>query len=210
MNPFHTLAINKKQVKLDLDDFRDLLNDPARPNLKERDDILPFFKKHPQLSAFIGRYNIDIVDYKEISYCHEFDIFGDHVADLAIGDATTNAYCFVEFENAEETSIFKRTPKLTPEWSTRYEHGFSQLVDWILWLEANRGGPGFKARFNSDSIRYNMLLVIGRDKYLTDQGLRERMSWRDEHIFIWGKKVNCITFDKLYEDLSLRLKLFTK
>ena len=209
MNPFSTLSLNKKQVRAELAEFRDLLNDPARPNLKERDDILPFFKARSQLSAFIGRYNIDIINYKNISYCHEFDIFGDHIADLAIGDGNANAYCFVEFENAEETSVFKKTPKLTPEWSSRYEHGFSQLVDWILWLEANRGTPGFQVRFNANVIRYNVLLVIGRDKYLGNQGLKDRMSWRDEHISIWGKNVNCITFDKLYEDLVIRLKLFT-
>ena len=58
---------------------------------------------------------------------------------MVVGDASSHAYCFIEFEDATETSIFKKTPKLTPEWSPRFEHGFSQLVDWILWLENNKG-----------------------------------------------------------------------
>ena len=84
-----------------------MLNDPSRPNLEEKKDILRFFKCHPHLSAFIGRFSVNTVDYKNIRVCHEFNLFGDHVADLAVGNATANEYCFIEFENATMTSIFK-------------------------------------------------------------------------------------------------------
>ena len=40
-------------------------------------------------------------------------------------------------------SVFKKTPKLTPEWPTPFEHGFSQLVDWILWIENHKGNAAF-------------------------------------------------------------------
>ena len=76
----------------------------------------------------------------------------------------------------------------------------------ILWIENNKGSPGFKNRFNASSIQYLMLLVIGRDKYLTNQGLKDRFTWRNESVFVAGKQVHCLTFDKLYEDLKLRLE----
>ena len=54
-----------------------MMNDPKKPDLEEARDILPFFKTHPHLCAFMGTYNPNIVDYKNISLCCEFDIFGD-------------------------------------------------------------------------------------------------------------------------------------
>jgi Shedu protein SduA, C-terminal len=202
------LSLNKKQVKDDLRAFKALLNDPKKQNLEERRDILPFFKAHPHLCAFMGMYNPNITDYKKINLACEFDIFGDHVADLVIGDVSNHAYCFIEFEDATETSVFKKTPKLTPEWSTRFEHGFSQMVDWILWLENNKGNTAFQTRFNARSIRYNMLLVIGRDKHIASHGLKERLDWRTEQVVVASKKFNCITFDGLYNDLLERSKGF--
>jgi Domain of unknown function (DUF4263) len=135
MSTFSPVPINKKQIRADLKDFRALLDDPGRPDLSESKDILPFFKGHPQLCAFMGTYNPSIVDFKNIVTASEFDIFGDHVADLAVGDTTRHQYCFIEFEDARASSIFRKVSKATPEWAPRFEHGFSQLLDWILWIE---------------------------------------------------------------------------
>ncbi len=201
------LSLKKKQLTDDLEAFKALLDDPSKPNLGEAQDILPFFKNRPHICAFMGTYNPNIVDYKKISLACEFDIFGDHVADLAVGDTTNQEYCFVEFEDANERSIFHKATKQTPEWSPRFEHGFSQLVDWILWLENSKGTTAFVNRFNAPAIRYSMLLVIGRERHITSQGLKDRMNWRTDQVVVASKKVNCITFDKLYEDLALRAKI---
>jgi hypothetical protein len=34
------------------------------------------------------------------------------------------------------------------------------------------------------------------------------LEWRNDQVVIASKKVNCITFDKLYADLSARLDYF--
>ncbi len=198
------IALNIEQVKEDLKAFKALLNDPQTPNLDEAKHILPFFRDHPQLCAAMSIYNPNIGSFKNLSLACEFDIFGDHRADLVVGDTARHAYTFIEFEDAGESSIFKKTPKQTPEWSRRFEHGFSQLVDWILWLENNKGNTAYRTRFNTHSIRYNILLVIGRDRYLDSQGLRERMDWRTEQVVVASKQFNCITFDGLYNDLCDR------
>jgi hypothetical protein len=148
------MDLSKKQVEADLKDFKQLLNDPNTPDLDEKKHILPFFRARPHLCGFMGTYNPNIVNYRRISTADEFDIFGDHIADLAVGDTANHEYCFIEFENAKAT-----------------------------------------------------LLVIGRDKYLTNQGLRDRMNWRTDHVVIASKKFHCITFDKLYEDLALRVDI---
>jgi hypothetical protein len=53
-----------------------------------------------------------------------------------------------------------------------------------------------------------MLMVIGRDRDLTEPALRERFEWRSDSVVVASKKVHCITYDKLYNDLSTRLKIF--
>jgi hypothetical protein len=72
--------------------------------LKENEDILPFFKDRPNLSACIGWYSPDNL-CNQIK--HEFTLFGDFRADLVVGDSRNNTYCFIEFEDATKDSIFK-------------------------------------------------------------------------------------------------------
>ena len=86
--------------------------------------------------------------------------------------------------------------------------GFSQLIDWILWIENNKGNTAYIGRFHAASIQYNLLLVIGRDRDLTDPGLRERFDWRSDSVVVPSKKIHCLTYDKLHDDLSTRLRIF--
>jgi hypothetical protein len=72
--------------------------------LKEREEILPFFKARPQLSAFLGSYDSTLFRYDLLAY--EFELFGDFVCDLAVGDSVRKAYGFIEFEDAVPNSIF--------------------------------------------------------------------------------------------------------
>ena len=204
MKLFDTFTLSKRRARKELREFKDLLDDPARTSLSEEEDILPFFRSHRHLAALIGAYNPNICRFDRIA--DEFDIFGDHVADLAVGDSKEHQYCFVEFEDAAPTSIFKKTAaKATPEWSRRFEHGFSQIIDWILWLENQKNTVAYTGRFGVPSIQYVALLVIGREEFLSEPALRERLRWRDDQVFVAGKKVNCITFDRLYGHIKQRL-----
>ncbi len=209
MAQLKTLALKKQQAKAELKAFKALLEGKGQGDLGEASDILPFLDANEHLCALMGTYNPNIVQYKSMSVAREFSIFGDHNADLVIGDTRNNEFCFIEFEDAKRTSIFSTSgTKATPDWSTRYEHGFSQLIDWILWIENNKGNAAYAGRFQSTSIRYNMLLVIGRDRDLAAPSLRERFDWRSDSVVVASKKVHCITYDKLYNDLSTRLKIF--
>ena len=209
MAQLKTLALKKQQAKTELKAFKALLDGKGLGDLGEASDILPFFDANEHLCALMGMYNPNIVDYKNISIAREFSVFGDHKADHVIGDTRNKQFCFIEFEDAKSTSIFNTAgQKATPDWSTRYDHGFSQLIDWILWIENNKGTAAYSGRFHSTYIQFNMLLVIGRDRDLVDPSLRERFDWRSDSVVVASKKVHCITFDKLYEDLSTRLKIF--
>jgi len=209
MAQLKTLALHKREAKQQLKAFKSLLDGKGRGDLSERADLLPFFDANEHLCALMGTYNPNIVDYKNISLAREFSLFGDHKADLVIGDTKHKQFCFIEFEDARSTSIFHRSgSRSTPDWATRYNHGFSQLIDWILWIENNEGMPAYTGRFKSSVIHYNMLLVIGRDRDLADPDLRQRFDWRSDSVVVASKKIHCITFDKLYTDLQIRLQIF--
>jgi hypothetical protein len=67
MKNFRSVTLNKARAKRELREFKALLDDPARPELKERDDILPFFEDHEQLIALMGTYNPRIENYDRIA-----------------------------------------------------------------------------------------------------------------------------------------------
>jgi hypothetical protein len=205
MTPFEHIAFSRNVAGQELVQFKRLLDAHSPSALREREHILPFFRNHRQLAALIGFRNPDIVTPDRIAF--EFDIFGDYKADLVVGDSQNHQYCFVEFEDATATSIFKKTARATPDWSHRFEHGFSQIIDWILWLDNQRGTAAYTSRFGVSPIQFVALLVIGRDRFLGEALLRERMAWRSEQVIVASRKVNCVTYDRLHQQLSARLKV---
>jgi hypothetical protein len=179
----------------------------GKATLSERDDILPFFKANRRLAAMVGSYNPKINRFDRIAA--EFDLFGDYACDLAVGDSSSHNFCFVEFEDASPNSVFtKKKGKATPEWSPRFDHGFSQILDWFGILEDQERSAQFKTKFEADVIQYIGLLVIGRRHYL-DNTQYDRLLWRSEHVKVRGRHVHCITFDELYQTLALKVAIFS-
>jgi hypothetical protein len=114
----------------------------------------------------------------------------------------------VEFEDASPNSVFtKKRGKSTPEWSPRFEHGFSQILDWFRILEDQQRTAQFKSRLGAESIQYLGLLVIGRRQFL-DEAQYQRMRWRSEQVQVGARQVHCITFDELFQTRSLKLDIF--
>lgn len=204
MKTLDSFSINLGKCKDELVEFKKLLD--GKPGLSERDDILPFFKSNRHLAALIGSYNPRVNRFDRIAT--EFDLFGDFSCDLVVGDSESHNFCFVEFEDAKPNSVFhKKAGKATPEWSPRFDHGFSQILDWFAILEDQKRTAQFKAKFGSDLIQYVGLLVIGRRQYL-DNALYDRLRWRSEQVQVGARQVNCITFDDLYQTLALKVAIF--
>jgi hypothetical protein len=204
MKSLDKFSLNLAKCRRELADFQQLLD--RQGGLSERDEILPFFKTHRHLAALIGAYNPQIHRFDRIA--SEFDLFGDYTCDLVIGDSTSHNFCFVEFEDATPNSVFtKKRGKSTPEWSPRFEHGFSQILDWFRILEDQQRTAQFKARLGAETIQYLGLLVIGRRHFL-DEAQYQRMRWRSEQVQVGARQVHCITFDELFQTLSLKLAIF--
>jgi hypothetical protein len=204
MKSLDKFSLSLAKCKKELLAFKTLLD--GKPTLNEHDDIRPFFKANRHLAAMVGSYNPRINGFDRIA--DEFDLFGDYSCDLVVGDSTSHNFCFVEFEDASPNSIFtKKRGKATPEWSPRFDHGFSQILDWFAILEDQKRTAQFKSKFGADVIQYVGLLVIGRRHFLNNTQY-DRLRWRSEHVQVGARQVNCITFDELYQTLALKVAIF--
>jgi len=202
MKTFDTIAFDFVRSEKAVLDFESLLR--KNPSLKEKKDILPFFHRRPQLCALYGVLSPVIGAVDRVA--REYDLFGDFACDLALGDWDRKAYCFIEFEDAEPQSIFQKAgQKATREWGRRFEHGYSQVIDWFHKLTKMAEHPDFEGRFGKRTIAFDGALVIGRDKDLVATEVA-RLEWRQDHVIVHSKRVACVTFDELLRLMQRRLK----
>jgi Domain of unknown function (DUF4263) len=194
------ITLSLAECEQDIDAFKSLLDTQAE--LSEGKDILPFFRSHPHLAAMIGSISLHV--HKIDRACHEFDLFGNFRCDWAVGDYASRSYTLIEFEDARRNSVFAAGEKYHEEWGRRFEHGFSQLVDWFWAIDAYRGNPDFCRRFGDGPAQFFGILIVGRRAFLTP-AQEDRMKWRLDRVTINTSKITCITFDELYDLLRKRL-----
>lgn len=197
MKSLKSIAFDSVSFSKELESFSELLR--TKDELSEREDLLPFFKNSPNLTAMLGDLHPGITKVDLIAY--EYDLFGDFACDFAVGDSRRNAYCFVEFEDAKKNSIFVSSSRATSDWAARFEHGFSQIVDWIYKLSDTEKSDAFEDRFGSRSIDAMYILAVGRSAFLSEPEHR-RIIWRERHVVVHSQKIRCMTYDQLYEELS--------
>ncbi|MGA6826672.1 Shedu immune nuclease family protein [Nitrospira sp. NS4] len=174
--------------------------------LSERRDILPFFKDRQNLSLLICSYfpRIKTPDL----FAHEYQIDGDFVADLVVGDSSVQHYLLIEFENGAPDSIFKkRASKATPDWASRFEGAHSQLIDWLWKLEDKRSTGDFLNTFGSRQASFQGLIIVGKDMQLLPQE-KARLKWRMNRTMIDSNAIACVSFNELSDDLDHWLKAF--
>jgi hypothetical protein len=159
------------------------------------------------MAALFGMFHPRIAWADRI--CSEFDVYGDFRCDLAVGEWGRAAYCFIEFEDARKDSIFeKRRTRATREWGKRFDHGYSQIIDWCHKLDGLTPGADLLARFGHYEITFEAILVIGREAHL-DPGEKQRLGWRRDKVTVNTKKVICLTFDDLLGQFETRLATLT-
>jgi hypothetical protein len=198
---FDPIAFDRNACTAELRELKALLD--SKPELKERQHILPFFKTHRQVSALIGMYNL--WNHRRDVIAHELELFGDFLCDLAVGDSQSHAYCLVEFEDATSKSVFVAEGRHYPAWSPRYDHGFGQLIDWMWRISDQRQTQTFRNLFGDSDANIVPMLVIGRSGFLNEHSTR-RLRWRTSNVQLLGAPTVCLTYDELFEGLTFKLK----
>jgi hypothetical protein len=206
MKTFDKIIPNRIQCQQELKEFGSLLS--SKDELGELGDLLPFFRKRKQLTALIGScFHPGITTADLIA--HEFDL-DDYYCDLVVGESRKCAYLFIEFEDAKRDSIFlpKTDQRFMPEWSKRFEHGFSQIVDWAHKLyDIEKSVDTFETRFGCRIIDAMNILVIGRSSFLSAPE-RVRLNWRWKHVIVNSQQARCITYDQLFEEMEYAITTY--
>ncbi|EJG0025918.1 DUF4263 domain-containing protein [Vibrio alginolyticus] len=191
--------LESQQCRKELDEFNELLN--SKPELSET-ELLQFFKDRDQLVLLMGR--VVGVDAPSM-FNEELPILGKYRADFVVADKNQKTFSFIEFEDAKLNSIFnQRVNKKTSTypWASRFEHGYSQVIDWYLHLAVNDKTPNMLSEFGHYSIKYNGALIIGRRDGLKLGDCQERFDARVERLLVDSKHIACYTFDDLYEAMD--------
>lgn len=203
MKDFLEITFDAVECRKELENYRLLLE--SKEALSERADLQPFFRRSRHLTAYIGAALGKIGVAKQVAY--EFELFGDFAADIVIGNREKQ-FCFIELEDGEPNSVLlKIGAKATKEWGRRFEHGFSQLVDWFYQLDDFRKTDRFQKNFGYGHIDFVGLLLIGRDQQM-DESDRKRLRWRTNRVVIDSHPMVCMTFDELYRELKEKLELY--
>jgi Domain of unknown function (DUF4263) len=201
MKHFESIQFDANRCREELYAFRSLLE--SNHELKEK-RILRFLREHVQFAAFIGSINMEVRSIDRFAL--EFPLFGDFTCDLVVGGSTSLAYCFIEFEDGGPKSVFVQKNRDAPEWAPRFDHGYSQIIDWFWKLADMSRTDEFEHRFGGRSIDYTALLIIGRNTFSAREA--SRLKWRQQNVVVNSKHINCYTLEDLYEALHRRIQPF--
>lgn len=173
--------------------------------LGETADILPFLRTAPHLAAWLGQANANLGDADLLAM--EKPLLGSFRCDIAVGDSATGQFTLVELEDARPNSVFELVRgRDYPRWSRRFEHGFSQLVDWAWRIDHERQSRAtLAAAFGTTDPKFHYVLVIGRDRWIGDAD-RARLNWRRLHNGISGQRTTVWTYDDLLTFVRVRLR----
>jgi hypothetical protein len=206
MKDLQPLEFEPNRCPVQLSSLRDLL--AAKSELSEADDIQPLFKACHQLVFLLGLGILGINKVNQFAF--EFDVFGNYTADLVIGNSETRTYCAIEFEDARENSVLHKTAgRAQKEWGRRLEHGFGQLIDWFHAFDDHKNSADFAKHFGFGHVKFLGLLLIGRSAHLTDYD-RGRFRWRSDRVTINAHKIDCWTYDELYEAVNRHWQVYSQ
>jgi hypothetical protein len=204
MKEFREIVTDTAAVVRQLAELDALLK--SKVSLSERQDIQPFFKARDQISAFLGTYESEVGPATHLAY--ELPFLGDFAADVVVGNRANRQYVVVELEDGTPESVFTKVKgKKTKEWSKRFDHGYSQLIDWFCCLDDYRPTAKFIDEFGSGYVTFSGLLVIGRTTGMSDQE-RRRLAWRSKNVIVHSQRITCVTFDDLTVSLRARLGIY--
>lgn len=151
------------------------------------------------LAAIAGFSAPDLIQF-------ELTLKGLFRTDLVLGHDAGRQFVLVEFEPAEETSLFSgRETRQYRHWSRHLQHGFGQIVDWA-WIRSDHPHDVALTNVFGGAIHVSSFLVVcGRDAGLRDEMERRRFHHRDGSVRIDGIAARILTYDGMVREMDRNL-----
>jgi hypothetical protein len=192
MSQLQRIEMSYEQAATDLEQFKSYLG--ANESFSEG-DVVGKLKGFPHLCCLLGSLIAGVPKANVFKF--EFQIQGVFAADLVVGNTQRQRYVFIEFEDGSENGLFgkARTAQMR-NWSTRFEHGFGQLVDWEWALNDGKTSAVLQNNLGGGTFAAEYLLVCGRDHFMEGTE-KERLFYRAQKVLLDGKPATCMTYDGL-------------
>ena len=97
-----------------------------------------------------------------------------------------------------KVSSFSKPKRPLGNGTLRFDHGYSQIIDWSYKLEDMKKSDAFAGQFGARSIDYAGILLAGREHFLQPPE-KERLEWRRMNVIVASRNIHCVTFDGLLE-----------
>ena len=208
---FKKISFNPTDCQNELDDVKALFS--KTPDINETTGsglysggLQGIFRKRKQLFALMGK-----IVFGEIATKWNDEVkFGNFRADFILANDKENKVCLIEFENAKKESIFRKKTlskkTVTYEWAPRFEHGYSQILDWKYYSIEEKASV--KNDFQVLPKEIEFALCIGWNKHLQQSNFQERFDFRKNKVTIESKTFYCMCFDSFVDELQEKLNLY--
>ncbi len=210
---FKNVDFDLDQCQKELDEVKAIFN--GCPDIPETDrksrgnhteGLQTIFKKRSQLFALMGK-----IIFGEFAKKWNDEVkFGNYRADFIIASKNEKQVCLIEFEDATTESIFsvktESTKTKTYEWSSRFDHGYSQILDWKYYATEEKAS--ITNDFSTPPKKLEFALVVGWEKHLQPSNLQSRYDFRKNKVVINSGTFYCWNFDSLVEELQEKLHVY--
>ena len=193
MPQLQRINLDFNQAESELAEFKKFLDDNREFS---ETAVVKLLKSKLNLCCLMGSMMAEVP--KADVYKFEYQILGLFCADFVVGHLQKQRFVLVEFEDGKKNSLFG--PKATNQmrdWSSRFEHGFGQLIDWA-WARADNGNSlVFQNAFECADMYPIFVLICGRDEFM-DATEQKRLAWRTKNVAIGAAVTACLTYDDLF------------
>ncbi len=142
------------------------------------------------LASLLGLVAPDMIKF-------ELTLQGMFRTDLVLGNDGQRKFGLIEFEDAQQNSIFKGGTAQYRYWAPRIEHGFGQILDWA-WVRSDHPNDSVLLNGFGGPITASAYAVIcGRDASLRDDVERKRFRHRRDCLKVEGQPALVLTYDEM-------------
>lgn len=136
----------------------------------------------------------------------ELSLKGLFRTDLVLGNDHFRQFVLIEFEGAEETSVFAKSTRQYRHWSRQIEHGFGQVIDWAWLRHDHPNDTVLTSAFGGHISESSYIVVCGRAAGLLNDMERKRFEHRRSRTTIEGEPVRFVTYDDLVAAVEFSLR----
>lgn len=167
-------------------------------------EIVAEIAARPQMTCLLGAV-LGIAPPDLIKF--ELAMKGIFRTDLVLGNHHSRAFALVEFEPAEEKSLFRKGTAQYRYWGSALEHGFGQVVDWAWIRDDHPNDTVLNATFGGMIAKSAFAVVCGRDSGIVGAMEERRFAHRSHLVTIAGHSAQIMTYDGMVQKMDESLAM---